>query len=420
MTGSGTLADPYVIWDVNDLQNINLNLTAYYELGQDIDAAATVGWNGGLGFDPVGNYSALNPDWAFRGNFDGKGCKITELFINRPLEEDVALFGYTGLVGGYGGDARVIQNVGLEDCNITGGDYAVAGLIGFNDHARAITNCWVTGFITATSDPTYISLCAGLVGYTDWDVTDCYFSGTITLDDTANGSRARQNGGLIGLLGGGTAGVTRCYSTGKLIFNGRPGFSSRCWEAGGFLGMNTGAPISQCYSTMNITLNDCERAVEEFWAVGGFVGDSGLGAITNCYARGSINAVGLFGSGDSIGGFAGWNNQTLTNCYSTGLVTTNAVAHIGGFCGWNDGGTITDCFWDTETSGTLISDGGTGMTTAQMKDSATFISAGWGFGTIWGMTDVCNNGYPCLLSVTPGCAWVVIPTVTTNPATRVI
>ncbi|GAJ17451.1 unnamed protein product, partial [marine sediment metagenome] len=54
MTGSGTIGDPYVIWDVNDLQDMNLDLAAYYELGQDIDASATVGWNAGQGFIPVG------------------------------------------------------------------------------------------------------------------------------------------------------------------------------------------------------------------------------------------------------------------------------------------------------------------------------------------------------------------------------
>lgn len=49
MTGSGTLADPYVIWDVNDLQAVGNGApygpNDHYELGQNIDAAATAGWN---------------------------------------------------------------------------------------------------------------------------------------------------------------------------------------------------------------------------------------------------------------------------------------------------------------------------------------------------------------------------------------
>lgn len=49
MTGSGTQADPYIISDVDDLQAMSDDLTAYYELGGDIDASATTGWNGGAG-----------------------------------------------------------------------------------------------------------------------------------------------------------------------------------------------------------------------------------------------------------------------------------------------------------------------------------------------------------------------------------
>ena len=54
MTGTGTFLDPYIIEDVNDLQAMQDDLTAYYELGGDIDASATIGWNAGAGFLPIG------------------------------------------------------------------------------------------------------------------------------------------------------------------------------------------------------------------------------------------------------------------------------------------------------------------------------------------------------------------------------
>jgi hypothetical protein len=53
MTGSGTLADPYVIWDVADLQAVREYDAAYFVLGADIDASATAGWFGGAGFEPL-------------------------------------------------------------------------------------------------------------------------------------------------------------------------------------------------------------------------------------------------------------------------------------------------------------------------------------------------------------------------------
>jgi len=53
MTGSGTLLDPYVIWDLNDLRDVRLYDAAYFELGADIDASPAAGWFGGLGFEPL-------------------------------------------------------------------------------------------------------------------------------------------------------------------------------------------------------------------------------------------------------------------------------------------------------------------------------------------------------------------------------
>jgi len=56
--------------------------------------------------------------------------------------------------------------------------------------------------------------------------------------------------------------------------------------------------------------------------------------------------------------------------------------------GANWDGTVTDSFWDTETSGQATSDGGTGKTTAEMQDIATFSGAGWK------ITAVANPGEP--------------------------
>jgi hypothetical protein len=38
---------------------------------------------------------------------------------------------------------------------------------------------------------------------------------------------------------------------------------------------------------------------------------------------------------------------------------------------------VNDSFWDTETSGQAASAGGTGKTTVEMQDIATFSGAGW-------------------------------------------
>jgi len=50
---------------------------------------------------------------------------------------------------------------------------------------------------------------------------------------------------------------------------------------------------------------------------------------------------------------------------------------IGGLVGRNYEGSVSNSFWDTETSGQYTSDGGTGETTAEMQDIITFSEAMW-------------------------------------------
>ena len=57
--------------------------------------------------------------------------------------------------------------------------------------------------------------------------------------------------------------------------------------------------------------------------------------------------------------------------------TQPAAWLVGGLVGRNDEGTVNDSFWDIEPSGQATSDGGTGKTTAEMQDIATFSGAGW-------------------------------------------
>jgi len=47
-----------------------------------------------------------------------------------------------------------------------------------------------------------------------------------------------------------------------------------------------------------------------------------------------------------------------------------------------DEGTVSNSFWDTETSGQSTSSGGTGKNTTEMKDIATFSNAGWNIITV--------------------------------------
>ena len=87
------------------------------------------------------------------------------------------------------------------------------------------------------------------------------------------------------------------------------------------------------------------------------------GTVSSCYATGSVTGYKF------LGGLCGDNNfGTIINCYVIGSVSGNE--DLGDLCGSN-GGTISNCFWDVETSGIGSegdnNHGAIGKTTAQMQ-----------------------------------------------------
>ena len=124
---------PHGITTCEELQDMKNNLSGNYYLATDIDCSDTVNWDTGKGFVPIGNSS--NP---FTGTFDGRGHKITNLYINRPSTDFVGLFGTIA-------SGSEIKDVGLEDVDIKGNE-RVGGLVGQN--RGNITNSYSTGSVT--------------------------------------------------------------------------------------------------------------------------------------------------------------------------------------------------------------------------------------------------------------------------------
>lgn len=111
---------------LTQLQNIQSNLSGSYALGTHINAAPSVAMNGGLGFDPIGDLA--NP---FTGKFNANGNVIAGLYINRPLEDYVGLFGVARNAYFY--------NTTFTSSNITGRDY-VGTFIGKADYLTITGN----------------------------------------------------------------------------------------------------------------------------------------------------------------------------------------------------------------------------------------------------------------------------------------
>ena len=197
------------------------------------------------------------------------------------------------------------------------------------------------------------------VGIVDADVTGSQFVGI-----------------LVAFSHGGT--VDDCYSSGSVRGN---------LDVGGLVGWNwDGGTVTHCYSIASVT---------SARYAGGLVGYNS-DILENSYATGSVSG------GTELGGLLGGNSGTVRNSYSIsdvygerfvgGLVGSHGYGgHVsecysaGSVLGFNDVGglagrsylaTVSDSFWDVESSGVSVSAGGTGKTTAQMMSLSTYTETG--------------------------------------------
>ena len=161
---------------------------------------------------------------------------FSNLYIDRPDEEDIGLF---GCMGSAVNPVGTIKNLGLENCGMSG-YIDVGGLLGKN--FGDIENCWVSGSITGY---TYVG---GLVGSScDGEIRLCCVSGTVSgyqktggvlgfnaslLRDsyaTADVEGTEYIGGLVGKNYSIDAYIRRCYAVGVV---------SGSWSVGGLVGLN--------------------------------------------------------------------------------------------------------------------------------------------------------------------------------------
>jgi len=242
------------------------------------------------------------------------------------------------------------QGYEIKDLFINRPDEDSAGLFGEVGQEGITTDIGVVNVTVIGND--YVG---GLVGHSDGTMINSYSTGSLTGQEHV--------GGLVGHNGGI---VTNSYASGRVTGDSR---------VGGLVGWNQ-ATLSNSYSSCSVTGNS---------SVGGLVGDNWYyeGTVSNSYSTGSVTG------GRWVGGLVGVNYYgSVTHSYSTGRVTGSM--QVGGLVGYNKG-TVSNSFWDRLTSGMEESDGGTGKTTMEMKNIATFSGAEWDICTVApGQT---NNGY---------------------------
>ena len=176
--------------------------------------------------------------------------------------------------------------------------------------------------------------------------------------------------------------IINCYSSGSVQGH---------YAVGGLVGDNRyNSLISHCHSSATV--------IGEY-NVGGLAGVNYLDAvIRNSYSTG---AVGSYGIAQNIGGLAGYNQErsSIVRCFSSGAVS--GLSNVGGLLGANGFAcTVHASFWDIDSSGQTTSAGGSGVSSADMRDQSTFSDAGWNFHHIWNISAAGNQGYPSLRNKT--------------------
>ena len=325
------------------------NINAYRTAG------GLVGYMGGSDFYSVAaatidqSFATGDVETLSTESYNATGGLVGSVYYNSRIKNSHATGDVTGtvktggLIGAMSFSNAAIGNFGLvENSYATGsveGTESVGGLIGQSDSVNTIKNSYsinsgVLGSINV----------GGLVGLNSSNISNSY--------STADVEGINYVGGLVGRAGG----------TGD--------------DSGNLSGI-----IRSSYAEGNVVGQSY---------VGGLAGSAGQMKVIDSYAKGNVtgdsHVGGLLGSLNGYyytsGGYLyGWLGN-VENSYSSN--TVNGTASVGGLIGSTNGSaTVSNSYWDTTTSGQSASAGGTGKTTAELKQIATF--------TGWEIADVSNT-----------------------------
>ena len=285
-----------------------------YELSADLDfdtdgsGAANSDdtyWNDGAGWAPIGSEDA-----PFTAVFEGDRHTLTNLFINRPTEDGIGLFGEVqrGAVAGSG----VIRNVGLIKVDVTGRD-AVGSLFGRTLYGVVIGS-HASGRVAGGDQV------GGLVGESWGNLIDTYAA----VDVSGN----QAVGGLVGHHSMNR--ITTSYATGRV---------SGAYAVGGLAGATSDfyQLIQASYATGDVSGQGARLSPSDSgFIVCGFVDSDSAETST----------------GGGVGGLVGSSCGIIEASYATGTVSGDVA--VGGLVGSGVYVRAPRSYWDMETSGLRV------------------------------------------------------------------
>ncbi len=408
------LGDEVAHWKFNEGSGTNAEDSVNGNNGTLTNNPTWEGTNVIQGFEPIGD--STNP---FEGTFNGENHTVNNLFINRPTTDYIGLIGYTE----YDVYDVWIRNLKLTNVNITGRNFvgALGGLIGGYDKTEYIE---ISGSIKGNTDV------GGMTGYhrrgnpeniiadVNIEASGSNVGGIAgriwgnTMYYSISEGKVEGNNVVGGLVGDDRGSIRYSSSNANVVGNNR---------VGGIAGSKTGTGwVYVSYATGNVTGNDyvgggyglyrpwgthlshqsySTGTVEGNYYVGGWAGGIDLDDRANVRIRNVYSTSDVKGN-EHVAGFVGKQYETteITNCYSIGKVESDnsSIQYIGGFLAdSNQELTLSNSYWDNQTSGQSSSEGGTGKTTAEMKSGipSAEIYNNWDY-SIWNFRT--ESDYPVL------------------------
>jgi hypothetical protein len=293
------------------------SLSLNYMLGKDINAIASSSWNGGSGWQPIGN-----SEKPFTGKIIGFNNEIEGININRPIESSVGMFGVVS-------DGS-IQMLKLSGFNVNGAT-KVGALAGEAYNSNI-------GYINADADIKGISSVGGVAGYS----SNSNFN---KIDAKVNiSAKDSYVGGVVGYKYGGY--LNNSLTRGNIVGDFSP-------VMGGMVGYNESGWIGSSGSAVILKRNGLLSNNSEN-GIGGIVGYNKSGNVSFVVSGNNVSGAGYVGGliGFNLGSLKNSSYDGVLNAY--GLATNNIPTYAGGLIGYNSGSVFSSEIRLAKISGPMV------------------------------------------------------------------
>lgn len=303
--GSGTEADPYLVYTAEDLQGAYKK--GYFKLMNDIDLTSWIKEN-----SPTKGWLPIGQNTGDASNFNGDGHKITGLWTN-TTDDNVGLFSNFS--------SGTIKNLTVEVAKgkkVKGGNYT--GIIIGRNMNGTLLNCTAKGDVEGTLNV------GGVIGGSEKNtLNNLTFEGNVT-----SATNNAHVGGAIGFDKASTITSVHAYSTQNA--------TGEQAKVGGVVGNIEESTLTKSHAQCHIHVTGANAMV------GGVAGYSAA-KIALSYSTGEVSAE---GADSYVGGVVGYAKDAINNCYSAAKLT--GTLYTGGICAYSFS-TINNCYARGDISG---------------------------------------------------------------------